>query len=278
MSTLMEEKGTLFSTPENLGTSVEALEEMIAVSKEIEKNLKKQSQEKAKIKRLLQKSKRKAKKKGLLKRFWAALKRKIKSAISKSKSLLAKLGRGIKALYKRVAKSKALRVIKDAVVYVGTPILVGVRWLYQGAAMVVSGVSLAVAAAVISLAGLIVLLVTFPFRGKKGKKAKGKGKPKAKKSTSKKTETVVEVKDEDIEKKAREILGDEAYEQTVKYVTEQLGQKVDSAPSASVGVEVKSPQQPKGRPTPKQAKTNRRHHGPRDHTPRRIEDSELPPF
>ena len=267
---------SIFDTPENIATEqdiLDALAETQKVFDSIEKKVKKQKKQKGEIKRLLKKQKKaKKSKKGLLKRFWAALKRKIKSALTKARNLIAKAGRGIKKSQKRLAKYLAgkgilpsvYRALRKAVVYVGTPLVITARWVYQGAAMAISGVSVAVVVAVATVAGAVIYLVTLPFKDKK----KSKKKAKAKKTKVKaKVETVDLNDSEAAEAKARAMLGDDLYEKTVEYVKTELGAE-----------EIKDPaQQPKGRPTPKRPKTgNRRHHGPRTHAPRPTED--LPPF
>jgi uncharacterized membrane protein len=130
--------------------------------------------------------------------------------------------------------------------------VIAAKWVYAGIAYVVSGVSLAVAVAVLAAVGAVIFVVTLPF-GKKGKKSK-KNKAKNKKATK-------PAMDED-EKTAREMVGDEVFEKVVAEVVEKLATpEVPATPQAQHG---------KGHPTPKQRKgqpTNRRHHGPRDHTP-----------
>lgn len=273
--TMTAPEKSLFDTPENIATEqdiLDALAETQMVFDSIEKQVKKQKKQKGEIKRLLKKQKKaKKSKKGLLKRFWAALKRKVKSALTKARNLFAKIGRGIKKSQKRLAKYLAgkgilpsvYRALRKAVVYVGTPLVVAARWVYQGAAMAISGVSLAVVVAVATVAGVVIYLVTLPFKDKKKSK-------KSKKAKAKKVQAKVESVDADTdEERARAMLGDDLYEKTVEYVKAELGVE-DVRPPA---------QQPKGRPTPKRPKAdNRRHHGPRTHTPRPTENSDLPPF
>ena len=288
---------------------------------------------KARLKKI--KAKSKGKKRNFFKRFWSALKRKIKSALKATGKMFKKAWSGVRKVASKMAsilKAARTRVshylagsgiiptiyraLKKSVLWVGSSVVAVSEWIYAGSLMILSGASLGVSIAALSVLGAGLFLIAVPLTGKSKKKAKAKARKakaqrkaakakarknkarraarrgladkKVSKSDAKALESLLGgLTEENAEQVGRDLLGDEVFESLVANVTEELGGVVvDDAPTFSETNENQKTNG-KGRPTPSQKKTtNRRHHGARVHNNRSKNqqsgndhsDNELAPF
>lgn len=250
------------------------------------------------------KKKHKKAKKGLLSRIWKAVKRsakwvarKAKAAYRLAKKALTKTGRAIKSVAKRIANIKFVQRLWSGLKWLATPAVIAVSWLGKavtvtghwlgsavawllsmlslGLVLVVLGVTIALVVVgavvykVVQGAGLA-LVTPSERRTKKGRTTNS-----AKwgvyrlgwhwRNMLPLTLNQISIRESVREQNLRDQAESKKARKHEAETTESSGSEAPQ-PTESVEHKVHPAQQPKGRPTPRQRKTNR-HHGERHHYP-----------